>query len=164
MPIMNPALTRIHTYPLSWSHSHSPSTSVMNRDDAKDFVKTFDLSTAQGDSLSEPLPQNSTEISVLYTTLGPNSYKDDAPWGELNHTSFVWKDANTKPLLAMDMDAWETATEQANPFRHFKVPWFESGQKWVELVINNVDEKGHPFHLVRKPPPHSVHPTLLKKN
>lgn len=148
MPIMNPALARIQTFPLTWPRTPSPRINV------REQVDIFDLATAQGsdgDSVdsSITLPEPA-ETALLYTTVSPNSYKEDAPWGELNHTSFVWKDAHAKPLLAMDKKTWENGTEQANPMREFGVPKFAGGEgRWMELVVNNIDDKGHPFHLVR---------------
>lgn len=141
---MNPALARIQTFPLTWPRTASPRISI------REQVKIFNLATAKGDEHSIITLPQPAETAVLYTTVSPNSYKEDAPWGELNHTSFVWKDAHAKPLLAMDKGTWENGTEQANPMREFGVPKFESGEgRWMELVVNNIDDKGHPFHLVR---------------
>ncbi len=147
MPIMNPALSRIQSFPVAWPRN--PSTSSP-RKDVRETVDVFDLTSAQGQALSTAADQIPAETAVLYTSLSQNSYKNDEPWGELNHTSFVWRDGHAKPLLAMDKTTWENGTEQANPLRKFRVPEFEGGEdRWMELVVNNIDDRGHPFHLVR---------------
>jgi len=38
---------------------------------------------------------------------------------------------------------------------HQLIPYVPIGRegttgKWVDIVVNNLDEKGHPFHLVRR--------------
>lgn len=90
------------------------------------------------------------ETALLYTSLAINNFRHDEPWGEVNHTSWVWKDPKAKPLLAINRDEWADGTEQANTLRTFRAPWYRDGQdRWIDLVVNNVDDKGHPFHLVR---------------
>ncbi|KAG5983224.1 hypothetical protein E4U55_000514 [Claviceps digitariae] len=153
MPLMNPALTRVQNFPLQWTHSHGGSSSSNNKmkkkkrpAESQELVSVFNLQNAQGHPVA--LDTAPPDTALLYTSLGINAFKHDEPWGELNHTSWVWRDPYAKPLLATDKNAWQTGTEQANPLRTFKVPWFEAGRKrWVDLVVNNVDDRGHPFHL-----------------
>lgn len=121
-------------------------------------VEIYNIQNAEGLLIPEdaPLRKNPVEIALLYTSLSINSFKNDEPWGELNHTSWTWKDPQAKPLLAIDRTEWENGTEQANPLRRFRVPRYEAGEdRWLDLVVNNVDDKGHPFHLVNIPP--SIH-------
>ncbi|QUC19070.1 uncharacterized protein UV8b_03311 [Ustilaginoidea virens] len=147
MQLMNPALTRAQSFALEWVHcAHGRH----DRNDIRDTVDMYDLNDAQGPVLARnsPVRKKPAEIALLYTSLAINSFKNDEPWGELNHSSWVWKDANTAPLLATHRTAWVNGTEQANPLRTFNVPQFAAGQdRWLDLVINNVDDKGHPFHL-----------------
>lgn len=148
----NYALTRIQTFPLTWTRlgrGQSPYT----RQNVREQVDVFDIRTAHGPAM----PGNSAihaapqETALLYTSLGTNSFKNDEPWGEVNHTSWVWKDPSAKPLLALDRDEWAKGTEQANQLRTFDTPWYAAGQeRWIDLVVNNIDDKGHPFHLVSK--------------
>lgn len=143
---MNPALSRIQSFPITWQHESSSA-----RKDIREKVDILDLTTVQGPELPAAVQAIApAETALLYTSLSQNSYKEDAPWGELNHTSFVWRNAHAKPLLAMDNATWANGTEQANPLRELHVPAFESGEsRWMELVVNNIDDRGHPFHLVR---------------
>lgn len=148
MPLMNLALTRKQIFPLKWTQSTKTDYA---REDSRETVDVYDIHNAEGSLMPEisAIHQKPAETALLYTSLSINSFKNDEPWGELNHTSWVWKNAAAKPLLAMDRDAWENNTEQANPLRSFNVPWYEAGEeRWIDLVVNNIDDKGHPFHLV----------------
>ncbi|KAG6041121.1 hypothetical protein E4U41_005923 [Claviceps citrina] len=145
MQLMNPALTRMQEFPLMrWPQPHS---SKQRRDSREvEVTNVYDLKNAQGHPSA--LNEAPTDTAVLYTSLGISAFKNDEPWGELNHTSWMWKDPYAKPLLAIDREAWKHGTEQANPLRTFKVPRFEAGEeRWLDLVVNNVDDRGHPFHL-----------------
>ncbi|KAG5999529.1 hypothetical protein E4U43_002016 [Claviceps pusilla] len=145
MQLMNPALTRMQEFPLNWTRSHISSGSA-EVGDGWELVNVFNLENAQGHPVA--LDEAPADTTVLYTSLGINAFKKNEPWGELNHTSWVWRDPYAKPLLAMDKNAWHSGTEQANPLRTFKVPRFEAGeQRWMDLVVNNVDDRGHPFHF-----------------
>ena len=146
MQLMNPALTRMQEFPLKWTQSHSSSSSE-ERGERLELVNAFNLQNAQGHLVA--LDKAPADTALLYTSLGINAFKNNEPWGELNHTSWVWRNPYAKPLLSMDKDAWQSGTEQANPLRTFKVQRFEAGeQRWMDLVVNNVDDRGHPFHLV----------------
>jgi hypothetical protein len=151
MQLMNPALTRIQSFPLE-----IPATaSHFGRKDSRENVEILDMKNVQGPSLPEgsAVGKAPAEIALLYTSLGISSFRNDEPWGEVNHTSWVWKDPKAKPLLAIDRTLWENGTQQANPLRKFSVPRYEAGpERWLELVVNNVDDKGHPFHLVSPHP------------
>lgn len=152
MPMKNYALTRIQTFPLTWTRlgrGQSPYT----RQHVREQVEIFDVRTAHGPAMPKhaAIHASPQETALLYTSLGINSFKNDEPWGEVNHTSWVWKDPNAKPLLALDRDQWAKGTEQANKLRTFDAPWYAAGQdRWIDLVVNNIDDKGHPFHLVSK--------------
>ncbi|KAK2601768.1 hypothetical protein QQS21_004652 [Conoideocrella luteorostrata] len=147
MPLMNLALTRKQVFPLRWT----PSAETMYvRKDRRERVNIYDIQNTQGSVVprTSGLHQQPVETALLYTSLGINAFKNDEPWGELNHTSWVWKNPTAKPLLATDRNTWGNGTEQANPLRTFNVPWFEAGERrWLDLVVNNIDDKGHPFHL-----------------
>jgi FtsP/CotA-like multicopper oxidase with cupredoxin domain len=60
------------------------------------------------------------------------------PKAFLNHTSWA---AQTLPLLSLARSDWDD--NQLVPF----VPVSPDGQTWVDLVINNLDDSHHPFHL-----------------
>lgn len=144
----NWALTRIQNFPLKWRRS---SASTHLRQDPRKIVEIFNVKDAHGIEIPSDsgMHKEPAETALLYTSLAINNFKHDEPWGEINHTSWVWKDPKAKPLLALDRDEWADGTEQANTLRTFHAPWYQDGQdRWIDLVVNNVDDKGHPFHLV----------------
>jgi len=64
------------------------------------------------------------------------------PEGQINHTS--WKiDLESLPLITVERENWDPK---------LLVPWTGKEKKWVEVVVNNEDITGHPFHLVSCPP------------
>ncbi|KAG5922719.1 hypothetical protein E4U53_003672 [Claviceps sorghi] len=140
---MNPALTRMQEFPLEWT---TTTTTTKEQGESQELATVFHLHNAQGHPAA--LERAPADTALLYTSLGINAFKNNEPWGELNHTSWVWRDLYATPLLAMDKDAWQNGPEQANPLRTFHIPWFAAGeQRWVDLVVSNVDDRGHPFHL-----------------
>ncbi|KAJ6781645.1 hypothetical protein PWT90_01395 [Aphanocladium album] len=148
MPMKNWALERIQDFPLKWRRRGVSNTHA--RQDVRKVVEIFNVKDAEGaDMPAESAIHNApAETALLYTSLSVNNFKHNEPWAEVNHTSWVWKDPKAKPLLAIDRDEWANGTEQANHMRTFRSPWYESGQdRWIDLVVNNVDDKGHPFHL-----------------
>ncbi|EGX88278.1 ferro-O2-oxidoreductase [Cordyceps militaris CM01] len=148
MPMKNWALTRIQDFPLTWRR-RSTAASLARRD-VRPAVAVFNMKDAHGAEVppDAALHRDAAETALLYTSLSINNFKKDEPWGEVNHTSWVWKDPRAKPLLALDADAWADGTEQANTLRTFRAPWYRDGHdRWMDLVVNNVDDKGHPFHL-----------------
>ncbi|UNI19384.1 hypothetical protein JDV02_005569 [Purpureocillium takamizusanense] len=148
MPLWNPALTSKQSFSLAWSDSLD--TTFRRKTNGMRIVNIYDLADIQAPHVptAYTLRNAPDEIALLYTSLAINSFKDDEPWGELNHTSWVWENPKAKPLLAMNKADWENGTVQANPMRSFHVPWFEAdNERWLELIVNNVDDKGHPFHL-----------------
>ncbi|KAF1734621.1 Laccase-1 [Beauveria bassiana] len=147
MPMKNWALTRIQDFPLKWRRL---SASSHVRHDVRETVDVFNMKNAHGVQvpLESGIHKAPAETALLYTSLAINNFKHDEPWGEINHTSWVWKDPTAKPLLALDRDEWANGTEQANTLRTFRAPWYKDGHdRWIDLVVNNVDDKGHPFHL-----------------
>jgi len=59
------------------------------------------------------------------------------PEGQINHTS--WKiDHENLPLISAERKDWDSK---------LLVPWTGKEKKWVEVVVNNEDVTGHPFHL-----------------
>lgn len=95
----------------------------------------FDLQTAKGFPLVDPLPEANDQF-VIYSAIEILNRLHGFPTGFLNRTH--WKPQNP-PLLSIERQAWD---------EHQLVPWTGSKPTWIDLVINNLDGTGHPFHLV----------------
>lgn len=67
------------------------------------------------------------------------------PFGYFNHTTWKVQADPPSPLIALPQNEWDS-----NQFA------FRTGPdpEWVDLVVNNLDEGPHPFHLVG-----TYHPT-----
>jgi hypothetical protein len=82
----------------------------------------------------------------------PRASNSNKPVGLTTHTSWIGpSDPFGLPLLSLpNRDSWGTVGVQPTPAQKLHVPWFrEIGvDRWIEVVLNNVDDKEHPFHLV----------------
>jgi hypothetical protein len=150
MKIENLALTRIQSFPLIWKETVLENSSL-ERHESRSLTSDFLLSEASGLPQwpgSDPT-QRSIEKSVLYTAMQIRSSFHNRPVGIVNHSSWMIADSKAKPLLALDSKEWSAATKQPSSIQTLQVPWYQrSGEdRWVELVLNNMDDTGHPFHL-----------------
>jgi hypothetical protein len=101
----------------------------------------FNLSTAVGVNLppSEALPLNPEKTFVLYTTIVILTIHANVPMGIMNRTSWQSQSNPNLPLILLDRKQWDS---------NQLVPWIGPEAAWVDVVLNNLDEHGHPFHLV----------------
>lgn len=95
----------------------------------------FNTQTAQGAILADPLPKADKQF-VIYSAIEILNRLHGIPTGFVNRTH--WTPQNP-PLLAVERKSWDD---------HQLVPWTGNKPIWVDLVINNLDGTGHPFHLV----------------
>lgn len=104
-------------------------------------VTYFNLSNAIGRDLLpyEVLPLEADRTFVIYTTVVILTIHANVPMGIMNRTSWQPQANPPKPLLLLDRSEWD---------RNQLVPWTGADPAWVDVVVNNVDEYGHSFHLV----------------
>lgn len=79
---------------------------------------------------------------VLYSAIQILSRQHGVPLGFLNRTTWRKQSSPSLPLLALERGDWD---------KHQLVAWTGSEPGWVDIVVNNLDSAGHPFHLVRFP-------------
>jgi hypothetical protein len=151
--LKNFALTPRQSFPVLWRGNHRED--VWKDDDHADDTEPlayFNLAEASGSPVmaGTGIEKKPAETSVLYTTMSIRSASGMKPVGFVNHTSWIIADPKALPLLALDRSQWSRVTKQPSPIWTLDVPWYhESGEdRWMELVLNNMDEKGHVFHLV----------------
>jgi hypothetical protein len=94
----------------------------------------FDLQSARGPTLAEPLPDAEKAIA-LYSSIQILSHQESRPLSFLNRTSWRPQD---KPLLSVERKDWD---------EHQLVAWTGAEPAWVDVAINNLDATGHSFHL-----------------
>ncbi|OAA53343.1 ferro-O2-oxidoreductase [Cordyceps fumosorosea ARSEF 2679] len=150
MPLKNYALTRIQSFPVG-DLGKTADRKINRRDDA---VKMLSLADLNGVSLSDEAAEATkpAETAVFYTTIKNRATHANRPAGLFNHSSWIVKDAFAAPLLAVDEEQWPSLAEEPSRLQNFTVSTFKAsaaGRKtrWMDMVVNNLDDKGHPFHL-----------------
>lgn len=151
MPLVNFALKRIQSFSIEWNGAGNTEKTPAHGFAEKPVVDVFNLADAMGQSPPTDLGRSRGPLqhAVLYSTMKIRAAKHNQPVGSINHSSWTSPKPNTLPLLSLDRDEWAKAVPQPTKVHEFDVPWFKvSGpDEWIELTINNFDDKGYPFHL-----------------
>lgn len=85
------------------------------------------------------LPPKAEQTHVVYTKIQKLAKTHNVPYGFFNHTSWKPQMDPPLPLAALPRQKWDE-----NQFVLSTGPKPE----WVDVVVNNLDEGSHPFHLV----------------
>lgn len=126
----NLALTTTHSFPALWQGQRLEHTmterAVFERFDIQDIAAAEDQ--------SKVLPKVADQTIILYTLTQKLAYLENEPHGFINNT--MWR-SQSPPLIDLPREQWD---------KQQLVPKFHSSS-WVEIVLNNLDEDWHPFHL-----------------
>lgn len=88
------------------------------------------------------LPTQSDQSILVYTKMEVLAHLGNVPAGFINRTSWAPQASPSEPLISLTRSSWDK--NQLVP----QIPTStDSKQVWVDIVVNNLDEKGHPFHL-----------------
>jgi FtsP/CotA-like multicopper oxidase with cupredoxin domain len=137
--IPNIALDPTQNFSVSLASPRSKQNNRTPRKQSLSPANYVSLAGAAGFTLSPgQLPATDTTF-VLYMTMTTDELDAAKPKGQINHTSWTI-DNNSVPLIATKRKNWD---------QKLLVPWTGKESKWVEVVVNNEDVTGHPFHLVR---------------
>jgi FtsP/CotA-like multicopper oxidase with cupredoxin domain len=104
----------------------------------------FDLASAVSSKLSATrdlgaqLPQTAQQAILLYTKTQKLSINANHPQGFMNRTSWI---PQSPPLLSLPRTSWDS--NQLIPF----IPFNASDPIWLDIILNNLDDGAHPFHL-----------------
>ena len=143
---MNQALKSTQTFPIDSPkqlqagsraaphpiHSHSSS----HPKHSVNSGATFDLATSLGPEILEPMPEFADQTVLVYTHIEMLAHYDHVPMGYMNRTNWI---PQAEPLAYISREQWN---------EHQLMPQVEATGEWVDIVVNNIDDKGHPFHLV----------------
>nr|POE72045.1 laccase-1 [Quercus suber] len=136
---VNPALTSSQGFPVQWSglKDEWDNTGVDLVADRVDLetLKPFKLNEL------EALPSSADETVLIYVKTQKLAHLDNTPLGFINNTSWHPQASPSGALATLDRSQWDS-----NQF----VPLVYSNPEtpiWVDIVVNNLDEEGHPFHL-----------------
>lgn len=94
-------------------------------------------------SVLAALPPKAQQTHVVYTKIEKLAKNHNVPYGFFNRTSWRPQSDPPAPLIALPRQKWDknqlAISTGPEPI-------------WVDLVVNNLDEGPHPFHLVCDPP------------
>ncbi|OAL72668.1 laccase [Trichophyton violaceum] len=133
----NPALTRVQTFPISGSAkkpSHPLSDNPIG--EAGTHVDLTEL-TSTASTISH-IPAKADETFLVYTLLSKLSSNNYVPFAFFNHTSWRPQANPPLPLISLQRKDWDK--------NQFTIKT-SSRASWVDLVVNNLDEGPHPFHI-----------------
>jgi hypothetical protein len=130
----NQALTAIQSFPIVSPKINIRSTSGKSETDS---ISHFDLSIARSPPLLRPMSETVNQTLLIYTNIEMLAHFDHVPKGFMNRTNWI---PQAKPLIEIPRSEWD---------EHQFMPEIRGNGEWVDIVVNNRDDKGHPFHLVR---------------
>ena len=85
------------------------------------------------------VPTTADKTFVVYTKIEKLAKNSNKPYGFFNHTSWRPQAEPPLPLVALTRSEWD---------RNQLVISSGPDPAWVDLVVNNLDEGSHPFHMV----------------
>lgn len=130
----NPALTPVQSSAVEWTGP-----SLKRSKAAKPVVEKFSLSDSKhAHDQSSILPANADMTIVLYAVTQRLAHLSNVPRGFINNTSW---DPQLAPLISTSRSEWNK--KQFVPFIQLNA----ERPLWVDVVLNNLDEEAHPFHL-----------------
>lgn len=95
------------------------------------------------------LPRHANITDMVYVKTQKFSINHNVPYGFFNHTSWTPQQDPPVPLNGLPRAKWD----------HHQLALVVGDQDqgsdepvWVDLVVNNLDDTGHPFHLVTRDP------------
>lgn len=133
----NPSLISTQEFPLLWKDSSSGALS-----ESKGVLNLFDLGNIKSaQDQSAILPATADKTIVLYAITQKLSHLRNEPRGFINNTSWRPQVEPTSPLLSLQREQWDK--NQLVP----RVQYSPAEPLWIDIVLNNLDEEDHPFHL-----------------
>lgn len=133
----NLALTAIQSFEINQNRS---STNMSIGNDEITHLQHVDLEkVSSSPSVLSALPATSQQIHVVYTKIQMLAINANMPWGYFNHSSWRPQKEPPYPLMTLPRNQWD-----GNQFSFST----STDPVWVDLIVNNLDDSGHPFHLV----------------
>ncbi|RDL29994.1 uncharacterized protein BP5553_10621 [Venustampulla echinocandica] len=138
----NPALRPNQTFSLISSVQDIPISDRKRH--ALDNSSNFDLGSAisaEPNDSNSSFPEHPHQIILLYIRTEKLAKFANHPMGFINRTSWLLQNNPALPLISLTRSQWDS-----NQF----VPWVPTSQTtetWVDIILNNLDDGAHPFHL-----------------
>ncbi|KAF5720936.1 putative multicopper oxidase [Fusarium globosum] len=134
----NPALNPTQSFLMFSSSAKGSFDEAVPQTLKQDEIQALDSQILKAASKVSDLPAMAEQTILLYAKVERLAHMDYAPVGFINHTSWT---PQTPPLLAQNRTSWDE--NQLVPF----IGIAESRPKRVDVIINNLDDGAHPFHL-----------------
>lgn len=87
------------------------------------------------------VPPTADQTILLWAKTEQRSQFGNRPMGFINRTSWVPQAIPQHPLNALPRESWDS--NQFVPF----IPMPKNKPIWVDIILNNLDDGSHPFHL-----------------
>lgn len=136
----NSALRPSQSFPLFSDSMVDPQETLLSMPSSLPSTTYFDLSNASpppNPTSSFAHPETAQQTILLYTRTEKLAKFSNHPKGFINRTSFS---PQTPPLITLPRALWDS--NQLVPY----IPILSS-PIWVDIIINNLDDGSHPFHL-----------------
>lgn len=143
MGFPNLALTAQQQFPIvhqTMNGIKSHGGAVSNRSRPEPIAERIDLARLVGANVRDGLLTGETDQTILlYATISYMTRYEYRPKGFFNHTFWSPASFGQTPLASIDRAQWPKDPPMI-------IPEVKLGDT-VDLVINNLDDKGHPLHL-----------------
>ncbi|KAF5618091.1 L-ascorbate oxidase [Fusarium tjaetaba] len=134
----NLALNPTQSFPVFSSKTKGSSNEPVPQPLEEDAIQVLDSQNLKAATKVSDLPAKAEQTILLYAKVEKLAHMDYAPVGFINHTSWT---PQTPPLLAQNRTSWDD--NQLIPF----IGIADRKPKRVDIIINNLDDGAHPFHL-----------------
>lgn len=128
----NPALTAAQLFPLLLSNVNSDATQL-------EVAPHYDLADLKSRHNLSPntVPLKADRTIILYVTTMKLAKLSNVPHGFINYTTW---EPQSPPLISLARSRYNS---------HQLVPSisYQSPALWIDIILNNIDEDDHPFHL-----------------
>ncbi|KAJ5167326.1 multicopper oxidase-domain-containing protein [Penicillium canariense] len=133
---MNPALTPDQTFPIHYRSASISSEAQVSAPTVRNHINVENVPSSP--SILMNLPPRAQQTHVVYTKIQKMARNHNIPEGYFNQTT--WKPQNDPPtpLIGLPRVRWDSNQLALST---------GSEAAWVDLVVNNLDEGPHPFHL-----------------
>ncbi|GIC91516.1 uncharacterized protein Aud_007961 [Aspergillus udagawae] len=132
---LNPALSAEQTFSTSTGKTTRPQADSSN---SKLYPKLNLETVPSSRAVLSSLPKHANQTHVVYTKIQKLSKNHNVPYAFFNRTSWKPQSNPSTPLLYLPRDKWDE--NQLSIATGLDLVW-------VDLVVNNLDEGSHPFHL-----------------
>jgi hypothetical protein len=122
---------------------------------APPVLEHFDLQIALAAQVEEvSIPEEADQTILIYTKTQKLAINSNHPMGFINRTSWI---PQSPPLISLPRQQWDDnqliphipLSNHISPFARAEDLSISQGNSglWVDLIINNLDDGPHPFHL-----------------